>query len=36
MNEWENVDSAMNERKALYRGYKKPEQFFFHTYLLSS
>ena len=23
MNEWENVDSAMNEWKALYRGYEK-------------
>ena len=22
MNEWENVDLAMNEKKALYRGYE--------------
>ena len=29
MNEWENVDSAMNEWKALYRGYEKSRTILF-------
>ena len=35
MNEWENVDSAMNEWKALYRGYEKSRTILF-PYLLAN